>query len=63
MTERYYEGFMICQEESCGAKVRQLRLKEEKCPLFDCKSKVVQILQEKRIYQNFRHLKNLFDFE
>ena len=62
-TDRYYEGTTICQDENCGAKMRQIRLKEEKCPMFDCKSKVTQILQEKRVYQNYRHLKNLFDYE
>lgn len=63
MTDKYYEGMTLCQSENCGVKTRQIRLKEEKCPMFDCKSKSIQILQEKRIYQNFRHLKNLFDFE
>ena len=63
MTDKYYESFSLCQSEHCGAKTRVIRLKEEKCPLFDCKSKSIQILQEKRIYQNFRHLKNLFDYQ
>lgn len=63
MCDKYYEGITLCQEESCGAKLRQIRMKEERCPMFCRKSKVIQILQEKRIYQNFRHLKNLFDYE
>lgn len=52
----------VCQEATCGLKTKQLRLKEERCLALDCKSKILHIYQEKRIYNNLKFLKNSFDY-
>ncbi len=62
LCDKYYDGITVCQEATCGLKTKQLRLKEERCLAYDCKSKILHVYQEKRIYNNLKFLKNSFDY-
>ena len=58
--KRYYEGWMLCDDATCGARTRQLSGAGPRCLRRGCRGRMVAEESEKRIYTQLCYQKALF---
>lgn len=57
----YYAGWVECDETTCRARTRQLRLYEERCPIEGCRGTVRHLISGQQVYQQLLYYRSLLD--
>lgn len=59
----YYADWVECDEATCRARTRQLRLYEERCPIEGCRGTVHHLVSGHEVYQQLLYYRSLLDSE
>eukprot|EP01135_Chromosphaera_perkinsii_P004895 Nk52_evm15s303 gene=Nk52_evmTU15s303 len=57
----YYDGWLVCDDPSCGNRTKQLSLKGKSCIIPECQGQVQMEYSDTQLYTQMLYYQNLFD--
>ncbi|KAJ8610436.1 hypothetical protein CTAYLR_008217 [Chrysophaeum taylorii] len=57
----YYQGWLLCDDPTCGARTRQLSCAGPQCIVPNCKGRLFPEVSERAIYTQLKYYEALFD--
>ena len=60
---KYLDGWMLCDDNTCGHRTRQLSVRGDHCLSMRCRGRVALEYSEKRLYTQLKYYESLFDVD
>jgi hypothetical protein len=59
----YLDGWMLCDDNTCGHRTRQLSVRGDHCLSMRCRGRVSLEYSEKRLFEQLKYYESLFDVD